>query len=178
MWAFLLRGGRPCFRHRASLSCGWAILVPRNALLLGADSCHLCRWWQASGASLAGWRGLPSLPHPPGLWQAQQEERGACGIGGWRAGSSASPGSSFCPTEASCSGRDKGPFLIAEQTTEQAFSSRRRGRTAQGLCWTDGHLPAAAVRSSSNAQVIGSGLFQKLVIVLFSPCIIRSVSEH
>lgn len=123
MWAVLLRGGRPCFRHRASLSCGWAILVPRNALLLGADSCHLCRWWQASGASLAGWRGLPSLPHPPGLWQAQQEERGACGIGGWRAGSSASPGSSFCPTEASCSGRDKGPFLIVEQTTEQAFSA-------------------------------------------------------
>lgn len=39
-------------------------------------------------------------------------------------------------------------------------------------------LPAAAIHSSSNTQVIVFGLFQKLVIVLFSSCIICSVSEH
>lgn len=43
MWSFLLQGGGPCFRDSAALSCGQAILVPRNALLLGADSRHLCR---------------------------------------------------------------------------------------------------------------------------------------
>lgn len=34
MWSFLLRGGGQCCRDSASLSCGRAILVPQNVLLL------------------------------------------------------------------------------------------------------------------------------------------------
>lgn len=142
--------------------------------------------------------------------------------------------SSSCQTKASCSGQGQEPFLIVEQTTDQALSSRTRGRAARGLCplcsiflrlaavqgamvemstflkslpwssggvifstptvhwpcslatgllppsllsglWTDGHLPTAAIYSSSNTQVIMSG---RMIIVPFSPCTVCSVSKR
>lgn len=58
-WPLLLQGGRRGCRDSASLSCGRPILVPWNALLLGADSCHLSRGCQSSGAPLPWWGGLP-----------------------------------------------------------------------------------------------------------------------
>lgn len=56
--------------------------------------------------------------------------------GGRRGGgfSCISGSSSSCQTKASCSGQGQEPFLIVEQTTDQALSSRTRGRAAQGLC--------------------------------------------
>lgn len=71
IWSFLLQRGGRCCRDSLSLSCGRAILGPWNVLQLGADSCHLSQWCQASGAPLAGWRGLPQAPHPPARWQAR-----------------------------------------------------------------------------------------------------------
>ena len=118
MWSLLSREG-PCFRGSASLSCGRAILVPRNAPLLGADSRHLSQGCRAPGAGSLGGKGFCG---PTATWALVGSREGAQGMWHW---GTPLQRRLLCrpphPTKASCSGGAQSPFLLWEEQWPEPF---------------------------------------------------------
>lgn len=172
MWSFLLLGGGPCFRGSASLSCGRAILVPRNALLLMLTATTSASGAGPLGPCSLGGEGCRVPPTP------------ACALAG-RSGGDAEhvalegsslepPGSSSsCHTKASCSGRDKSPFLIVEQKNRPSPSSRGRGRVAPGLCLICCFFPGSEQRKRPWWECPPSGRSRRVLVCVW--CLSRVI---
>lgn len=167
MWSFLLLGGGPCFRDSASLSCGRAILVPRNALLLALTAATSGGGAGTLGPCSLGGEGF-QVPHArlPGLWRAQWGKHRACGIGGLLSGVAWL--FLLLSHKSSLLRQGQEPVSNCGTKNRPSPSSRGRGRVAQGLCLICSVFPR--LRAAPEA-VVGTSTFWKKRKVSVCVCV-------